>query len=427
MDYNRYIARMLPLVVSLYDREEGVEACLPDLSEQDAIAQTLNEIMSDGRFLTQIGPRWERVLQAGRLLGEFAEAMPEEFAACSDRETYARLRSRIRPACDAFFRTFGRRLREGSLGGGEGAAEGWLPDGCGTALRGLLAGEDEEDEAQRQVLRSAEEPEAEAEARFFQHRLERFLAAVPSSIRRLAELVGRDDRGKAAGRAEFLPAAPCDIIGVESSDNLNALLPVELALLGGADTESIFYRRYLRRELQTFSVRPIALPVDAARDRQGPIVVCLDTSGSMAGESELIAKTLTLAVATLAQKKGRSVYVISFSNAIRTLELTDIRHRRLAVEQFLQHSFSGGSDLSEALEFLASDLLGREAYARADVLTISDFELEPLSAAAREAIGRAKRTSGTRFFGLLTGAYEGGMYFCDHRWRYMRGRLAPIR
>lgn len=89
--------------------------------------------------------------------------------------------------------------------------------------------------------------------------------------------------------------------------------------------------------------------------------------------------------------------------------------------------FLRGSDLSEALEFLASDLLGREAYARADVLTISDFELEPLSAAAREAIGRAKRTSGTRFFGLLTGAYEGGMYFCDHRWRYMRGRLAPIR
>ena len=49
------------------------------------------------------------------------------------------------------------------------------------------------------------------------------------------------------------------------------------------------------------------------KEPKGPIIVCVDTSGSMQGTPENIAKTVTFALSKIAIEEERKCYLISFS------------------------------------------------------------------------------------------------------------------
>ena len=59
---------------------------------------------------------------------------------------------------------------------------------------------------------------------------------------------------------------------------------------------------------------PIYYPKKATGEKQekGPVIICIDTSGSMNGEPEDIAKSLSLFILLECIKEKRSCYIISF-------------------------------------------------------------------------------------------------------------------
>ena len=134
--------------------------------------------------------------------------------------------------------------------------------------------------------------------------------------------------------------------------------------------------------------------------RAGPLIVCLDTSGSMMGERELWSKALVVECVRQAHRQKRLCYLYAFSGPgdLQELEL-DMSPRGLnEVMDFLQNSFGGGTCLEDALK-AAAERLQLESYASADLLVVTDGELvaQRIGAEALEAA----RQNGTKIFGLV--------------------------
>ena len=85
-------------------------------------------------------------------------------------------------------------------------------------------------------------------------------------------------------------------------------------------------------------------------EKLGPMIICVDTSRSMQGSPETIAKAVTLFIATRAVSQKRNCLLINFSTSIETLDLSGKIGIAKAIE-FLQCSFHGGTDASPAFEY----------------------------------------------------------------------------
>ena len=174
-------------------------------------------------------------------------------------------------------------------------------------------------------------------------------------------------------------------------------------MLALPELELEFYRRYLERRLLSYRSRgtPAAPASDAALPEQGraggaaagPFIVCVDTSGSM-GAIRRCAKALFLALLKGAMEEKQGCYLMLFSTEVATLEITADTGLEKA-ERFLSMSFHGGTDLVPCLE-QALTQLEQPAFAKADVLVISDFIARtcPTPARADEpATGAAEHAS----------------------------------
>lgn len=224
--------------------------------------------------------------------------------------------------------------------------------------------------------------------------------------------------------SRFVRASRSDIEGVGESDRLDALLPTELALLGEPLLERQFYRKYVERRLQTFDfrshepVREHAATPHIATAPAGPYIVCLDTSGSMYGKPEEVAKAICYGLLLRSREERRACYLISFSLHVEVLDLADWEGQQARITDFLAHSFCGGTDLTPAIDE-ALRMLRSDTYRLADVLVISDFELDDFPEKTSAAISEVQSFN-VRFHALQIGrgGNESTLRHFDVRWEY---------
>lgn len=228
---------------------------------------------------------------------------------------------------------------------------------------------------------------------------------------------------------------PDDLVGIHQGSDLMRMLPSESVMLGIPELEMEFYRRYLERRLLSYQTRG-TLPRHAVLPRvtrqgeqtlqpMGPVIVCIDTSGSMGGYPEQCAKALALALLQLALSERRACYVMLFSTGVATFELTDANGLDEA-ERFLAMTFNGGTDLLPCLS-AALRQLQVPGFELADVLVISDFIAQRLPASLVELMV-AQRTRGTRFHAVAMSrhAKPALLQVFDQSWMLdcgLRGRL----
>ncbi len=222
----------------------------------------------------------------------------------------------------------------------------------------------------------------------------------------------------------FRHASPPDIDGVAESNRLSGLLPSEMALLSDRALEMNFYKRYAEHRLQTFDSRSHIRITEQfeqptiATEKKGPYIVCLDTSGSMCGKPEEVAKAICYGLLLRSREEGRKCYVISYSTDIEILDLTEWNTGMNEVVNFLTYSFYGGTDLEPALEEVWC-ILAKEDYRLADVLVISDFEVDDLQPQTILQI-RDMQARNVQFHSLLIGdCYNRDVVNrFDRNWRY---------
>eukprot|EP01025_Chloroclados_australasicus_P035095 TRINITY_DN3582_c1_g1_i7.p1 TRINITY_DN3582_c1_g1~~TRINITY_DN3582_c1_g1_i7.p1 ORF type:complete len:684 (-),score=104.20 TRINITY_DN3582_c1_g1_i7:184-2196(-) len=228
---------------------------------------------------------------------------------------------------------------------------------------------------------------------------------------------------------------PEEVTGLQRSGSLSRMLPSEIALLAagwpryklqqdqhGNEEEVIlkegfrparllFMARRAERNLMCYErtgwvddeparvtgrmeIRPAA--------EQGPIIVCLDTSGSMAGARETVAKAITLECMRGAYRQKRQCYLYAFSGQqdIQELQLgSDFKSLERLLE-FLQYSFGGGTDVDKPLE-LSIQRLETAEWSLADILVVSDGEFYDPNKQITEKLKELQATKGLEVHGLV--------------------------
>jgi uncharacterized protein with von Willebrand factor type A (vWA) domain len=222
-----------------------------------------------------------------------------------------------------------------------------------------------------------------------------------------------DALGKMNQTSKKYEAGRAELTGVHESADVSDILPSEAALLSDKTTELLFYKKFSEKKLQTYEFAE-----KKQDDIKGPIIICVDTSGSMAGDPENFAKMFCLALVKRASKDGRKCYLISFSSGIKTIELTDIKRSLNKVIDFLAMSFHGGTDAIPAVQ-KSLEMLETKNYKKADVVMISDFEMDNLPGNMKEKVQKARKNK-TKFHSIVIGN-QGNKSLIenfDHQWKY---------
>jgi uncharacterized protein with von Willebrand factor type A (vWA) domain len=160
--------------------------------------------------------------------------------------------------------------------------------------------------------------------------------------------------------------------------------------------------------------RPSAAPPELPLER-GPMIVCVDTSGSMRGAPEKIAKAVVLEALRSAHAERRSLRLIAFGGPGEVVEatLSDGRAGLDAMLAFVGQSFDGGTDIQTPIE-RAVDQVHREGWSSADLMVVTDGEFG-CTPATLARTGEARRELGLRVQGVLVGDREtmGLLEVCD--------------
>jgi len=218
-------------------------------------------------------------------------------------------------------------------------------------------------------------------------------------IQKLAEIIG-----KHGGRTEkkqnftdsFKPAVAYD--GITYSDDIRNIVPSELALHRNKTTNLFFLEKLADKQLQTYKLGNDKSYSNNGLKKKGPIIVCIDTSGSMEGEPEKIAKTMVVAIVMIAKKEKRSAFIINFSDTYESLEI-GTKDSLEKLVSFLSKSFHGGTNIINALKFAVDNQ--NNDFDNADILLVSDFE-DYITYEDKKFIFDNKN-KGTCFYGLIAG------------------------
>ena len=261
------------------------------------------------------------------------------------------------------------------------------------------------------------------------------------SLRELAELLGKQTRAQSLFEKEIRdkvviksewhpkPAYRGEIDGLRYSNDISSVLPSELALLKNTAAKKLFQLKFAQKQLLSFKYQNDVLDSKEEniqeetsvekKEPKGPIIICVDTSGSMHGTPENIAKTITFALSKIAIEEERKCYLISFSTSIETLDLTDFSANPIGrLVQFLRMSFHGGTDATSALKH-AVKMLSENEWKNADVLMISDFVMQTLDNDIKAQIKSAQENN-TNFHSLVIGSSgnNGAINSFNHNWFY---------
>lgn len=256
--------------------------------------------------------------------------------------------------------------------------------------------------------------------------------SMSKDLQHLAEILGRhedsneeDDKAKdvsVSDRFELSRAYRGNVVGFEYSNDISRVVPSEISLLNNPVTENLFYHKFAEKQLLSYSYEQKSKSEGKEkRQAKGPIVLCIDTSGSMMGKPEDVAKSIVFAVSRIAIKEKRKCYIISFSVGTEALDFDDFGNGQALnkLVSFLKNSFYGGTDIEPCLK-TAMEQLKREEYKKADIMVISDFEMYDLGKKTIENMNLEK-SLGTRFHSMLVGSYgpnQSVINQFDKRWKY---------
>lgn len=220
------------------------------------------------------------------------------------------------------------------------------------------------------------------------------------------------------------PFVPMETRGITRSDSISRMLPQEAALLGHPVLKKLWHAKRAEHALLSYAVEgtefeTIATEIEenvevkrAGRSRseeRGPMIMCLDTSGSMAGDPETIAKALVLECLSVAahEKRGCYVYLFGSRDEVKELELTPNERGLDRLIGFLSMSFGGGTDVEAPLS-MALERCKFEAWRDADILLVSDG-IFPCPKELVSKIKRRKKSHALSVHGVLVGSDSSAM------------------
>lgn len=201
-------------------------------------------------------------------------------------------------------------------------------------------------------------------------------------LKKVAILAGRLKRVAFQKRKEKVRYGRQEISSITKGRDLANLLPSEMLGLATPELEPLFMKKYIDGDLAVYERK------SKEKTGKGPIVCCVDESGSMGEDRRIWAKAIALALAQVAMKEKRFFYGISFSYGN---SMADFRvdpkasevERVAVMENFVKHNFGGGTDFMRPLDIAMNKIenVERDAFLhendvlkKADIVFITDGE-----------------------------------------------------
>lgn len=190
-------------------------------------------------------------------------------------------------------------------------------------------------------------------------------------LRQIAELAGRM-KNIALDKQRHKVEQQGEIANIELGDNLGRLLPSELVQLSHPLLKKDFARRFIEKQCLQYKMQ------SKERKGKGPVVCCIDNSGSMKGNKEIWSKAVMLALLTIARKQNRAFACIHFGNRseLKVFEFPDPKKvSPLETADMATFFFGGGTDFERPLTEAVA-ILKKSAFEKADIIFITDGECD---------------------------------------------------
>lgn len=258
-------------------------------------------------------------------------------------------------------------------------------------------------------------------------------------LKRILRFIGRSRVDYGMKARSISPMGRSEIFSFTRSADISRLLPAETVLLRHPVLRRRFFAGFTEGSLLTYHLegrhwaggRP-------KKKRNGPVIALVDTSGSMNGYPELVAKSIILALCGMMVKQERPVKVILFSGPGNTheIELTSRRKMQDEFVSFLESSFGGGTDFTTALRAgLAS--LRQTVLQGSDILFITDGDAEISDRRIIHEWKQIKKEQKARVFSCIIGGVDAGglapisdstyLIQNDQKWNESDGSVPEIR
>lgn len=345
------------------EKLHSTAAALPEFQELQAETQ---------------GDPWRCGMAAAQIARRLAEALKDELKDEAPRQDPARLKEEAQALADlgaskkaqaqaqakvaqaqAQAKELAESLDEKELGEvvvqaiQEGAAEALAAlDGMDEAMNGLSAGTGS---PELQVCNATPDAIRKALAR-------------NAKLKRIATLAGRLRMAARKAQKTKTKYLPEETVDVTMGGEISRLLPSELVLLADEGTEMIVARKLIERQALEYQRE------GTEKLERGPVVACVDGSGSMQGERHEWAMGVCLALLEVAKKQNRGFVLIHFDERVKQVfEVPKPRALELSTLEAMVCFFSGGGTDFRAPLKKAHDLItAGKAWKRADVVLVTD-------------------------------------------------------
>ena len=225
-------------------------------------------------------------------------------------------------------------------------------------------------------------------------------------LKEIAALCGRLTRIALDVQRTQVKHPPDEIISITKGRDLAHLLPSQWAYLADLDTEDIFYHDFAHGRLLQYDL------VGNEKQGQGPIIVALDSSGSMAERAggiskEAWSKAVMLALLAIARKQKRDMAVLHFSDVGELMTYRFPKGAAIPVEVIAcADFFFGNGTVFEGWMTGALAMVDEAVFDRADVICITDG-LTTIDPIMRDEWQRRRDEREMRAFGVLIGSGAG--------------------
>ncbi len=243
--------------------------------------------------------------------------------------------------------------------------------------------------------------------------LEKYSAMLRKSsyLHEILEQIGRIELEYGSKKLNLSAYSKSEVHSITFSGDIQTLLPVEAVKLKNPLLKRKFYANMLEGKLLTYQLIGKNWNSDASgKKRKGPVVALVDTSVSMRGSPEILAKAVLLAVARRMLKENRDVKVILFSSKWQTVEIELTNKKRMGEEflEFLKFTFGGGTDFNTALRAGLKAMKNEKAFEGADLLFLTDGISELSERPLIREWNEIKAERKARIFSLIIGNYDAG-------------------
>lgn len=152
--------------------------------------------------------------------------------------------------------------------------------------------------------------------------------------------------------------------GVSIGNKLEDLLPAELLMYSSNSTRIDFLRRFAEEQTLMYDRK------GKEKLGKGPIIICLDQSGSMRNKEE-ISKAYALALISIARKQHRDFAYIPFGDYSKKYVYPKGKITVNEIVEIATRFLGGGTNFQRPLE-MACDVINSNRFSKADVIFITD-------------------------------------------------------